>query len=215
LADEHHLNKNGKITKKRRISDRPIDSYLQNGADTLTATQNEEAVLFAAPQFKALLYDWIISERVSFRVLESEKLYTLLEYLQLRCKAIVPTNKTISNTIYRLYDKALGEVTETLQSSATNVNISFDLWTSGNKLALLGLVVSFINNAGKLTTTLLALLRQYGRHTGANMAETIGAIIAEFGLRKRLRYFITDNAKSNETCLNYLAKEFNFNTKQR
>ena len=82
----------------------------------------------------------------------------------------------------KLYDKVLGEVTELLRSSITKVSFSFDLWTSKNRLALLGLCAHFINNNGKATTTLIALLRQLGRHSGEEIAETVASVIAQFGL---------------------------------
>ena len=46
------------------------------------------------------------------------------------------------------------------------------------------------------------------------MAETIGDVIAHYQLQDKLGYFVTDNASSNETCLDYLATEFGFNTKE-
>ena len=42
------------------------------------------------------------------------------------------------------------------------------------------------------------------------MATSIGDVISEFGLDKKIGYFITDNAYSNGTCLEYLAKAFGF-----
>lgn len=101
-------------------------------------------------------------------------------------------------------------MTETLASAITNVNFSFDLWTFGNKLAFLGVVASFIDRTGKPVTTLLALPHQEGNHSGYNMTNNIGDVISQWGLEKKIGYFITDNASSNATCLDYLGKEFGF-----
>ncbi|KAF4546993.1 Hypothetical protein D9617_74g064550 [Elsinoe fawcettii] len=101
-------------------------------------------------------------------------------------------------------------MTEILASAITRINISFDLWTSRNKLALLGLVAHFVDAGSTPVTTLLALPRQAGRHTGANLAETIGAVIAHYNLQDRVGYFVTDNASNNDTRLDFLGREFGF-----
>jgi len=113
-----------------------------------------------------------------------------------------------------LYDKVLGCVTEVLQSAITKIHFSFDLWTSKNQLALLGLVAHFINKKGVPTTTLLALPRQRGKHTGERLAETISEIIHAFSLQDKVGSFITDNASSNDTCLEHLAEELGFVAKE-
>ena len=64
-------------------------------------------------------------------------------------------------------------------------------------------------------TTLLALPRQRGRHTGLNICETIAQIFAEFNVQDKLGYFVTDNAYNIESCLEYLGREFGFQHKQR
>jgi hypothetical protein len=114
-----------------------------------------------------------------------------------------------------LYDKALGTVTEILQGAITKVNFSFDLWTSKNRLALLGVCAHFINNAGNTITTLLALPRQKGRHSGTNIADAVSSIIAEYDLSDKLGYFTTDNASSNDKALALLGIEYGFDYKQR
>jgi hypothetical protein len=210
----HYLAEDGPVAKRRRVGDGAIDAFLEghlaNGADPVTAAQNEEAIQFTSARFKTLLYDWIITESISFRQLESPKLHALLAYLNPRCEPLIPSRCTVSDTIGALYDKVLGAVTEKLANAITNVNLSFDLWTSGNKLALLGVVASFISASGEPTTALLALPRQRGKHSGCNMAQNIGDVIAEFGLEQKIGYFITDNAFSNSTCLDHLANEFGF-----
>jgi hypothetical protein len=211
----HLLTEDGPVTKKRRIGDGAMEAFIKdgaisNGADPVQAAQNEQAIQFNGPNFKRLLYDWIITDSISFNELNSEKLRDLLVYMNPRAKALIPDRCTVSDTIGRIYDKAQGNVVETLRSATTRINFSFDLWTSGNKLALLGIVGSFINEVGDSVTTLLSLPQQHSKHSGYNMAESVGAIISEYGLQEKIGYFITDNAYSNSTCLDWLALEFGF-----
>ena len=132
---------------------------MKNGYDRETERDNEAATKFDQHYFRALLYDWIISNNLLFYQLELDKLRSLLEYLELRTKGLIPSYQTVSRTIASVYDKVLRLVTKSLNSALTKINISFDLWTSKNKLALLGLCAYYINNTSKLVTTLLALLR--------------------------------------------------------
>jgi hypothetical protein len=211
----HLLTEDGPVTKKRRIGDGAMEAFIKdgaisNGADPVQAAQNEQAIQFNGPDFKRLLYDWIITDSISFNELNSEKLRDLLVYMNPRAEALIPDRCTVSDTIGRIYDKAQGNVVETLRSATTRINFSFDLWTSGNKLALLGIVGSFINEVGDSVTTLLSLPQQHSKHSGYNMAESVGAIISEYGLQEKIGYFITDNAYSNSTCLDWLALEFGF-----
>jgi hypothetical protein len=60
----------------------PMDSHLTNGYDKKGEVENEFARAFDHRQSKALLYEWMISDSVSFRQLESKQFRSLLTYLQ-------------------------------------------------------------------------------------------------------------------------------------
>lgn len=214
LKTVHSVDKNGnKIVKKRKGV---IDQfYRMAGHDDAAAVDNTLAAAFDKDQFKAYLYDYVIANSVPFEQLDSPQFRRLIGYLNPRVEAVVPSSITVSRTVAICYDKALGVVTETLQSAITKINLSFDLWTSKNKLALLGLCAHFINNDGKSVTTLLALPRQKGRHSGFAIAETVSDIIAQYGLQDRLGYFTTDNAIANEKTMGYIASEHGFERDSR
>jgi len=63
---------------------------------------------------------------------------------------------------------------------------------------------------------MLTLPTQLGQHSGINYAEVISNVLNTFKITKeRLGYFITDNAHTNDTCLDYLAVKFSFNKAYR
>ena len=64
--------------------------------------------------------------------------------------------------------------------------------------------------AVRQSTAPLALPRQKCKHTGLNLSETVSDVIAEYSLHSKVGYFTTDNASSNEACLDLLAKEHGF-----
>jgi hypothetical protein len=137
-----------------------MDGFCSVGrSDNATAVANSVADAFDQHHFHALLYEWIICNNISFKQLDSPQLRRLLSYLTDRSNGLVPSSITVRPTVAILYTNAIGAVTESLHSAITNINFSFDLWTSKNKLALLGLCAHFINNVGEPITTLLAIPR--------------------------------------------------------
>ena len=73
---------------------------------------------------------------------------------------------------------------------------------------MLRLVTYYVNKNGLLRTVLLALLRQKGRYTSSNIAKTIATTLAEYRLKKKVRYFISNNYNNNPTAINLLATEY-------
>lgn len=165
--------------------------------------------------FKALLLRWIVASGISFRKLENAELRALLRYLNPQTDGLVPVHSTVGRWISKAYDQQLGVVTEALQSSTSRINLSFDMWTSGNQLAVLGTIAHFIDAEGSPRHILLGLPEHKGVHDGANLAETVGSIIAHWHLKDRLGYFTVDNASSNDKCLQYLGREWDFDPPQR
>lgn len=94
-------------------------------------------------------------------------------------------------------------------------DLSFDLWTSHNQLALLGLVAHFLDHSGVPRTVLLSLPRPKGRHSGYGISGTVTEVIREFAIGNKLGYFVTDNASNKATCLQFLGEEFNFIASER
>lgn len=78
MKDAHSIDEEGPVRKKARHGDGAMEQFINNGGDPVTATQNQLAIEFHQADFKALLYDWIITENVSFYQLESPKLHALL-----------------------------------------------------------------------------------------------------------------------------------------
>jgi hypothetical protein len=53
-----------------------------------------------------------------------------------------------------------------------------------------------------------------GRHNGENLADRVSEIIYKYSFEHQVRYFITDNAESNNTCLDELGFKFDFSKKR-
>ena len=93
----------------------------------------------------------------------------------------------------------------------------FDGWTTcSGKHLLTSVCIYYLNREGRVVNYLIALLEQLGRHTGINYAAVIGDILAYFKVTKEsLGYFVTENARNNNTCLDHLDTVFNFRKDNR
>ena len=127
----------------------------------------------------------------------------------------LPTRKTIREWILNDWRGYKGIVTELLNSAQGQVHIAMDMWTSCNLLSLCRLVVHFIDGDGNLRNFLLSIPELIGRHTGSNIYEGATAIINEFNIQDRIGYFVLDNASNNDTCMQALAEEFEFDKDER
>lgn len=213
MKAEHRISAEGEIPPSpEHKKKRKLDQYL-NGYDAVTAVENTSLACFSLLGFRALLLQWIVADNIAFNKVESPHLRRLIGYANPRAR--LPSRTSISRWIAQAYDQQLGVVTETLASAITKISLSFDMWTSGSNVALLGIVAHFIDMKGKPTSMLLSLPRQHGRHTGTNIADTVASIVAEYDLSHCLGYFITDNASNNATCISALAEEFQFSAKSR
>jgi hypothetical protein len=83
----------------------------------------------------------------------------------------------------------------------TQIHFSYNLWTSPNHCALLGIVDHWVPLDGILPPTLLGLRRFRRRHTGTNQAESFWAVAQEYKLKDDIGYFTLDSAINNDTTM--------------
>lgn len=166
--------------------------------------------MFDVHEFRSLLLRWIIFDHIPFKKIESDAFKDLLLFCNpLLCNPLLaaelPSARTVSRWIGSAFTSFQGVVTELLATALGLIHFSFDVWTSGNSLALLGVVVHFIDNKGKVWQFLLGLQHHHESHSGHNIAETFVAIAHQYNIQDRIGYFTTDNASNNDTCMEYLA----------
>ncbi|KJZ69845.1 hypothetical protein HIM_10773 [Hirsutella minnesotensis 3608] len=106
------------------------------------------------------------------------------------------------------FNKRKEHLKEVLARSVSKIHFSFDLWTSPNHLALLGVVAHFIDEFGQNQSILIAIRQLHGSHSGENQAEVIKEVIQEYNLQNRIGYFVTDNASNNNTAIDSLIARF-------
>jgi len=194
------------IGKKCKIAD-----YFQLPQGTPAAVINALAEMFDIHEFRSRLLRWIVFDHIPFKKVESDAFRDLLLFCNPLLAAELPSARTVSRWINSAFNDFQGVVTELLATALGLVHFSFDMWTSGNSLALLGVVVHFIDIRGKVWQFLLGLPHHHESHSGHNIAETFAAIVYQYNIQDRVGYFTTDNASNNDTCMEFLGDEFDFN----
>lgn len=128
----------------------------------------------------------------------------------------MPCGQSVKNWIMQAYDLHKKVVKEELLASVSKIHISFDLWTSSNVLSLNGVVAHYLNSDFKPQAITLATPEQTGSHAGIDIAEGVIEVLKDFGIEKaKLGYFVLDNASNNDTAMRAIAKEFDFDHKER
>lgn len=108
------------------------------------------------------------------------------------------------NSNYSLYSSRLAE---SLQRSQSKIHISSDLWTSPHRKGVLAICAQWVDDDFKLQKALLGLPECRYSHSGATQAMLIAGTLRKFNISApNLGYYIGDNAASNDTCLEELAK---------
>jgi hypothetical protein len=91
-----------------------------------------------------------------------------------------------------------------LARSPYKKHLTFDLWTSPNQYALLGITVHFVDQSQQLQFRLLALKRVFGSHGGESLGPVLQGVIEDFGLSETVGYLTADNADSGDSAVREL-----------
>ena len=176
---------------------------------------NALADSFDEDEFNRLVMRWMVYENISLRQVESEPFQELVAYLSQRGYEALTGRTTLRKSIMESYQQWKLKIKEELKHALSKIHISFDLWTSGNCLALNGIVAHFIDRDSKPRTILLATPEQCDSHTGVNIAKEVIKVIKDFEIEHMVGWFVIDNANNNDTAIDEIAEELGFNTLER
>ncbi|RKK75895.1 hypothetical protein BFJ68_g18075, partial [Fusarium oxysporum] len=116
-------------------------------------------------------------------------------------------SSSITRELQKIFESKADIIKAELGSALTKIHISFDLWTSPNRLAIMAVFAHFIDKFGNQQSRLLALRRQLGIHSGENLAETLFEIVQLWDIRGQVGTVISDNVTTNDTCLSYFYRQ--------
>ena len=129
------------------------------------------------------MVQWMVECHVSFRQVEEPSFRLLISYLA----AITATHTSIPNCLPRSGNTIRSWTMHMFSNQKTIlisrlkqthvVHFSFDMWSSGNHLSLLGVVAHWIDADSQACRALLGLRRLSGAHTGENQGQIIISIL--------------------------------------
>jgi hypothetical protein len=151
-------------------------------------------------KFRWLLLKWIIQMHVALVVVESESFRELVLFIAPALEGfLVHSASTIRRWILQLFDRQSQVIKKKLAKARSRIHISFDLWTSPNHRAFVGIVAHWLDEDLKKQDALIGLRRVRGSHSGENIAEAVIPLLQMYELGPKLGYFVGDNIGSNDT----------------
>lgn len=159
-------------------------------------------------EFKRLLVRWIVYCFIAFRMLENAYFRELICFLNQSIGDLLPkAASTVRAMVKEEYDKQKELLVKDLSEAQSKIHISFDLWTSPNYYAIISVYSHFVDRRGRRSSRLLAFRRLHGSHGGENQASALLDVIDEYRLRRKVGYFMCDNAKSNDKAVSAVLKQ--------
>ncbi|EXU94500.1 hAT family dimerization domain protein [Metarhizium robertsii] len=166
--------------------------------------------------WKARFVDWIILEDVTFRQASSERLKWLMTNGGELASQLLPEHHTtVCSWICQTFAARQQTILNLVKKAKSSIHLSFDLWTASNASNYIGIVGHFVDIEGEKRDVLLGLPRLVGPHSGENIAFYVKGVIDQYELGSKLGYFMLDNAESNDTCLETLARWFPMDVRRR
>ncbi|KJZ68079.1 hypothetical protein HIM_12529 [Hirsutella minnesotensis 3608] len=154
-------------------------------------------------KFKELLIRWVVYCHIAFFQLENQYFRELLFFLNPALLNHLPkAAKTLRGWVMDAFLTKKQRLKEDLQRSRSRISVSFDLWTSPNPYAILGVVAMWIDTTGKRRSTVLGMRRVHGEHSGENLGSAVLGLLKEYDIGgDQIGYFMLDNASSNDTAV--------------
>jgi hypothetical protein len=167
--------------------------------------------------WKLVFIQWIVFCHIAYSQIENRFFKKMLSLLGEGLAALVPSRTTIRKWIVLEFQQRKRELRRELRAARSNIHISFDLWTSPNCYAIMAIVAHYIDSNGKRQAKLIAFRSIDGEHTGENMAALLLKVFREYKIGSRIGFFITDNASSNDVCIDLVLSKLypDMNAKQR
>jgi hypothetical protein len=151
---------------------------------------------------KELMVGWIVTANLPFTAPSNPYLRRMLDLHDASLAREVPWGRqAVRDTVRKLFEVKKGAIAGQLDKAITRISFSFDMWTSPNRYAFLGLHAHYLDTSFQVQSRLLALRRVWGAHSGETQATILHDVFGEYGIRDRIGAGVCDNASSNDACL--------------
>ena len=215
-----HLLRRHKITESGELDVSSQNPFTITASSASSRASNQLgfplATRWTEEMWKKEYIDWVIFEDIMFNQASSDRLRRLIVNGGDLCKKLLPeSHTTVSSWVFSAFETRREQILELVKNAKSSIHMSFDLWTSEVARNYLGIISHFIDAKGLKRDILLGFPRVIGPHSGENLASYIRQVIDQYEFSGRLGYFITDNAESNDTCLQKLSHWFPIDVNKR
>ena len=156
-------------------------------------------------RIRELSVGYIVDSNLPFVTLESAYLQELFRQFDPDLCRQAPWGRTaLRKELGDIFAQKKISLRKQLGKAITQIHISFDLWTSPNRLAFISIFGHYLDDRYLYCRRLLAFRRQIGSHAGENIAFTIKSVVRDWEINTKLGVSICDNASSNDSCLRNL-----------
>jgi hypothetical protein len=165
-------------------------------------------------EYKKNLVDTIISNDLSFVLIEDARFRQLLLSGQAEIGAILPaSHNTIKEWVLDSFRSRKVEVKHKISLARSKINLSLDGWRAPNRDDYIAICAHFIDKDYKIVHCLLGFKSVYGEKSGQATGEITAGVINDYEIGQNLGAFMMDNAKDNDTALKELATRFDIDIK--
>ena len=111
---------------------------------------------------------------------------------------IMTAHSQVTKKIEQSWNYHKDVVQQKLQSAISSIHLSLDVWTSPNRLLLLGIIAHFVDYQEKLWKALLAL-RTITNHAREEQFAILLPVLKDYDIVQKLGAVVGDNASTNNT----------------
>jgi hypothetical protein len=154
---ESHLLKAHRISKHgNKVPQQPLDRYIKrDGTNATPPLRQSEAYVNLTTSvmrdpFTDALITFLVICQMALSLVANEVFLEFLEQLYPTIRKILPhSSHTIREYIINAFKARKQKLKESLAMSQSKISFSFDLWTSPNHMALLGIIGHYIGEHGQ------------------------------------------------------------------
>src|SRR6266516_4667072 len=129
----------------------------------------------------------IVVRNLPFRVVEWPEFHAFAQVLNPESSDfITTTHSQITKKIQQSWQTHQDVVRKKLQSAISSIHLSLDIWTSPNRLLLLGICAHFVDCTEEKHTKALLALRPVANHSGDEQFNTLLAVLQDYGIVRKL-----------------------------
>jgi hypothetical protein len=120
----------------------------------------------------------------------------------------VVCRQTTARDFVKFYNQSRTSLIDVLKSSVSFVALNSDIWFGNAKEDYISVVAHYVNADWVLEKRVIGMRLIDVSHNGANIADRVKTVIADFGLTDKVFSITLDNASANTNAMNILSPQF-------